>query len=302
MTQVTPAQDALRLRQAADAAADGLPPLLVGSERLANSLVTGAHGRRRAGPGETFWQFRRYGEGDAASAIDWRQSARSNHLFVRETEWEAPHTVFFWSDTSASMDYASAASLETKAQTARVLTLALAKLLVRGGERIALLEGALRPGTGEGWVRRLADILAAGTAVPLGDVPAPTRLPRFSRVVLMSDFLVDLALLDERLRDFGGRGCRGHLVHILDPAEEDLPFTGRTEFEDVEDGASLTIGRAESVRADYTQSLKAHREGLARIANRWGWSVTPHRTDRPARTALAALYNDMAGPRARQMR
>ncbi|MBU6472987.1 MAG: DUF58 domain-containing protein, partial [Alphaproteobacteria bacterium] len=77
------------VRAQAEALAAGLPPLQVAAERLASSVSLGVHGRRTAGMGETFWQFRRYQAEDPSTAIDWRQSAKSQHLFVREREWEA---------------------------------------------------------------------------------------------------------------------------------------------------------------------------------------------------------------------
>lgn len=61
------------LQTRAEAAAGALPPLLVAAERAAASVAPGIHGRRRAGPGDQFWQYRRYHQGDPASVIDWRQ-------------------------------------------------------------------------------------------------------------------------------------------------------------------------------------------------------------------------------------
>src|SRR5476651_2667368 len=96
------------LQHEADGLGAGLPPLMVAAERLAASVSLGVHGRRRAGIGESFWQFRRYQNEDAAR-IDWRQSAKSQHLFVREREWEAAQTVWFWRDASANMSFQSGA-------------------------------------------------------------------------------------------------------------------------------------------------------------------------------------------------
>src|SRR5215472_8820812 len=99
--------DALRLQHRAEQAAAALPPLLVAATRVAATVAQGVHGRRRVGQGETFWQFRQYQPGDSAQRIDWRESAKSQRLYVRETEWEAAQSVWLWRDASASMDYAS---------------------------------------------------------------------------------------------------------------------------------------------------------------------------------------------------
>ena len=100
---------------------------------------TDLHGRRRAGPGETFWQFRQFQASDTLRQIDWRRSASSDHLYVREREWEAAHTVWLWPDLSQSMNFRSHLAPTTKRDRAVLLMLAAAELLVRGGERVAML-------------------------------------------------------------------------------------------------------------------------------------------------------------------
>ncbi len=288
---------AARLRDTAERIAAALPPLLVEAERVAMSLTPGVHGRRRAGTGESFWQYRRYGEGDPASAIDWRQSARTDHLYVRENEWESAHNVLFWCDTSPSMAFRSDTAPCSKGERASVLLLALASLLVRGGERVGPLEGQVRPSGGETALRRLANLLTSETGTALSDIPAPDRLPRFSRIVLISDFLMDPALVNQRLGALGGHGVRGHLLQVLDPAEETLPFTGRALFEDVEGTDTFLAGRVEALRPDYTARVEAHREALHEAARRWDWTFASHTTDRAPAEPLLALYDVIAGAR-----
>src|SRR3974390_2869979 len=111
------------LRERAESLAATLPALQVAAERLASAVSLGVHGRRKAGMGETFWQFRRYSSQDSSTLIDWRQSAKSQHLFVREREWEAAETVWFWRDGSLSMRFASQGT--KKNERAGLLTLAL---------------------------------------------------------------------------------------------------------------------------------------------------------------------------------
>src|SRR5690349_4812678 len=105
-----------------------LPELLVAAKRIAANVMLGVHGRRNPGPGETFWQFRNYGSGEPIRQIDWRRSARDDHLYVREREWEASQTVWLWADLSASMDFHSHLSPTTKLFRSVVLMLALADL------------------------------------------------------------------------------------------------------------------------------------------------------------------------------
>lgn len=282
--------------------ARALPPLLVEAERVAATVAQGVHGRRRVGQGETFWQFRRYQPGEPASRIDWRQSAKSQPLYVRETEWEAAQTVWLWRDASASMDYASGPRLAPKRDRAELLLLALASLLARGGERVALMGGDLPPASGRAAMSRLAMAMAhAGPAAASPDsVPSTASdLPRHARAVMFGDFLEPVAATAERVAAMVARGVRGHLVQILDPAEETLPFEGRIRFEGTEGEGTVLIGRAETARADYRLRLRRHRDALGALARTSGWTFAVHHTDAAPAPALLALYQTLAGVRAR---
>jgi uncharacterized protein (DUF58 family) len=196
------------------------------------------------------------------------------------------------------MDYQSSFGPVSKRDRARLILIALASLLVRGGERIALLDEPDPPASGRVAQRRLSQaLLRAGGA---GDSLPPQRLlPRDAAVVLASDFLSPIDALRPHVEHFAMRGIKGHLVQILDPAEEDLPFNGRTRFEGIEEEADLTVGRAEDLREGYHRALRAHRATLADLARHYGWSFAAHRTDRPPQSALLALYAALAGERTR---
>ncbi len=272
-----------------------LPPLLVAAERVAATVTQGMHGRRRVGTGETFWQFRQYQPGDPVPRIDWRESAKSMRLYVRETEWEAAQSVWLWRDGSASMDYASGSDVPTKRARADLLLLALAALLIRGGERVSLLGTGVAPTSGRAVLNRLALTLAR--PAPAAGMPGFEPLPRYGQLVLIGDLLAPLDTIHALVGRFAATGLRGHLLQVLDPAEETLPFAGRVRFEGLEQESPLLISRVETVREDYAQKLAEHRAGLAAIARATGWSFGIHRTDRPPHTALLALYGALAEPR-----
>ena len=274
--------------------ADRLPELLMEAMRISATVMHGIHGRRRAGPGETFWQFRQFQSMDAATLIDWRRSASSDHLFVREREWEAAHTVWLWPDLSASMQFHSHLSTVTKHDRALVLLLALSELLVRGGERIALL-GLTRPSGSRKATTKLAETIAQSAALPMlqASLPPPERLARFSGVVLMSDFLDPVETIAERLSVLAGGGVSGHLIQVLDPAEESLPYSGRTEFIGVEGPERWTADRAEALREDYRAAFLEHRARLEETAHRLGWSFMVHHTDRSAAEPILSLIMRM---------
>lgn len=280
---------AQRVRERAEILASALPPMLIEAERVASTVAQGVHGRRRVGQGETFWQFRRYRPGDPATRIDWRRSAKSHRTYVRETEWEAAQSVWLWRDNSASMQYRSAASLDTKADRATVLLLACASLLMLGGEHVALLGSDRIARAGRATLAEMAVTLARENALG-ANLPPVERMPRHAELVLIGDFLAPFEETEALVKRFAAAGVSGHLLQILDPAEEELPFSGRTLFEGLEQEGALTVGKAESLREAYRARLAALRESLSDLARRTGWSLNFHRTDRPAQQALLPLY------------
>ncbi|MFC0409633.1 DUF58 domain-containing protein [Roseomonas elaeocarpi] len=285
-----PAESAARAR----AAAGALPPLLVAAERVAATVMTGVHGRRRAGTGDAFWQFRPFVTGDAAARIDWRQSGKTDRLFIREREWEAAQTVGLWRAADEGMRWSGGRDRPTKLDRAELLLLALASLLLRGGERLRLF-GEDRALAGRPALATLAEALPRNAAPP-----AEARLGRHSRAVLFGDFLQPLAETRAAVSALAAQGVTGHLVQILDPAEETLPFTGRVRFEPLGlsgGGEPALVPRVETVRALYAERLAAHRDGLAAIAAASGWRLLHHRTDHAPATALLALWQALSPAR-----
>jgi len=282
-------------RQAGEALAAPLPPLLVAAEHVAMTVAQGVHGRRRAGQGESFWQFCPYAYGDAPQQIDWRRSARSDRLYIRETEWEAAQSIWFWRDQSASMNYRSDRAVPEKWERATILNLALMSLLVRGGERIALLDRPDRPASGRTALNRIAALVTerqvreSDTGVP----PTP-ELPRFGAVVLIGDFLAPPESILQAARTLAAQGIRGFMLQVLDPAEVAMPFQGRRRFLGLEDEGDLLVGRAESLRVGYLKRLAELQDELATFARRADWYFSVHSTEGPAQPALLGLYTAIA--------
>ena len=299
----------------AEALAARLPPLLVAAERVAATVAQGVHGRRRVGAGDSFWQFRPYAPGDPVARIDWRHAAKSGRpapqgWFVRETEWEAAETVFLWCDRSPSMRWRSELAGSQKHARAQVLALALAALLLRGGELVALLAPDSRPVSGRAGLERLAaDLLApapagapagtpagapAGTGADAG-LPPALPLPRHARAVLFGDFLAPLAEVRAAVARLAARQVSGFLMQVLDPAEVSLPYAGRVRFRGLEGEGEMLAGRAETLRAAYAARLAAQQDGLRALATAAGFGFAVHRTDHPPETALLGLYTALAG-------
>ncbi|MDY0240771.1 MAG: DUF58 domain-containing protein [Rhodospirillaceae bacterium] len=280
------------LTQRAEALAAGLPALLAEAERVAAAVREGAHGRRRSGAGDDFWQFRPYRPGDPAAAVDWRQSGKSDRLYVRENEWTAAETVWLWVDDSASMRWRSVTRLPEKKQRAHVIALALAFLLIEAGERVGVLGQDETPVSDRAGIARLAAML---TAPADGEAP-PREVPRErGHLVLFSDFLSPEDDVDPWLQGLSGRGAKGHLVQILDPAEIDFPYQGRVLFSGLEGEPAYRSERAEDLAHAYTARLAALQDRLAGQARHLGWSVDAARTDEAAQAALIRLHAAVGG-------
>jgi uncharacterized protein (DUF58 family) len=268
--------------------AASMPRLILEARRVAATVIHGLHGRRRAGPGENFWQYRRFVSGEPASRVDWRRSARDDHLYVREQEWEAAHTVWIWPDRSPSMYFASPLVRDTKLYRTLVITLALAEILVDGGERVGI-PGLLRPTGSRNIVELIAQAIVHDrndrASLPPNFAPSP-----LAEVVLLSDLWSDIGEVRRILTQLSGSGAHGHVVQIVDPAEETFPYWGRIEFVEPEGGGRITAGRAETWRADYTARVARHRAEIRNETDRLGFSFAIHRTDRPPGELLLALH------------
>src|SRR5215471_16524976 len=135
-----------------------MPRLILEARRVAATVIHGLHGRRRAGSGENFWQYRRFVSGEPAQRVDWRRSARDDHLYVREQEWEAAHTVWIWPDRSPSMLFASREARDSKLERSLIVAFALAELLVAGGERVGI-PGLMHPTASRSVIDKMAQAM-----------------------------------------------------------------------------------------------------------------------------------------------
>ena len=278
-------------RQETDAGltlAQRMPRLVLEARRVAATLSHGIHGRRRAGPGESFWQFRPFVTGESAQRVDWRRSARDDRLYVREREWETAHTVWLWIDRSASMAYVSELALAPKIERGLVLGLALADTLVEAGERVGLL-GLMPPRATRLIAEKVAETLVADRWSLDDDLPPRAAVATLDEAILISDFLSPVAEIASVVEGVSGRGARGHLVMIVDPVEETFPFQGQAILHDLEVGINLRIGDAASWGTAYKTRMARHRGELDELVRRRGWTMTIHRTDRPASEAALRL-------------
>src|SRR5256885_3352410 len=279
---------------AARTLAESLPRLILEARRIDATVIHGLHGRRRAGPGENFWQYRRFLSGEPASHVDWRRSGRDDHLYVREQEWEAAHTVWLWPDRSPSMSFRSQLAQESKLDRCLVVTFALAEILVQAGERVGM-PGLGRPTGSRNVLDKMANAIVHDvTERPsLPPLVAPSSL---AELVVVSDFWSRMARVRATLAQLSATGAHGHTVQLGDPAEETFPYSGRVEFIEPEGAGSITAGRAEAWKHEYETRVARHRAEIRAETDKLGWSFTIHRTDRPATELLLALHARLGAP------
>ncbi len=279
----------LTLRGGAEALAAPLPPLLAEAEHLATTVIVGDHGRRRAGLGDTFWQYRPAQYHDERRHIDWRRSAKSDAQFVQDKEWQIAQSVQVWVDQSASMAFTSTEGGVTKADRARVLALATAILLLRGGERVGLTGNLLPPRRGEAQAAQMALLLCEDHPDDFG-APVADGMLHHSRAVFVSDFLGNMDAVERALARAADRDIRGALVQVLDPAEEAFPFDGRTIFESMTGAMRHETLKAGELRERYLDRLAERQARLADLARLSGWQFHTHHTGESATAALLWLY------------
>jgi uncharacterized protein (DUF58 family) len=287
---------ALALADRAAAQSRVLPPLLVEAERIAATVILGEHGRKRAGPGESFWQYRPYSFGDSTQRIDWHKSARSDRVYIRENEWEAANTLWVWASPSVSMDFNSHLSQVTKRQRAQLLALAVASLAVRAHERVSALGSPYAPDHARNQLVKIAGWFLKGEGTPL---PSFTRMPRFSSAVLAGDFFDSMADITKAVTPIAQAGVKGHIVQVVDPAEETLPYAGRVEFHEMAGPLKFLSSKTETLRGAYAEKLASHRASLRDLCNRIGWSFSIHRTDESPTKLLLSLHALISGEAAR---
>jgi len=283
------------LRRDAQALAVGFPELLAHARQLAATISLGNHGRRRAGPGDEFWQYRPAMAGDHRREIDWRRSAKTDAHFVRQMEWQNLQTVHLWIDNSNAMDFSSSNNLETKGARAQVLGLATAILLTKAGESVGLMDDPEPPRLGQGQISKMAARLAADNTRHEYGKPPSKHMARGNRALFISDFLGDWDELIAVLSRAADQKVEGCLLQVLDPSEEEFPFDGRVIFQSMGGELQFETRRAKAIRDDYLAKLEERKQALSALAARTGWHYSCHHTSAPSQSALMWIYNALSG-------
>lgn len=276
-----------QLQDAAVLAAQ-LPDVLVRAEHLAHTLWQGQHARRRTGVGDAFWQYRPYTSGDSVTRIDWRRSARTDTLYVRECEQQSLQPLLVWTDLSSSMHYASAQH-PTKVSYALQMILALAFVTLRGGDSVRYLTDKMavqQPSQLPAFVTEMIAATGHSSHPSLSEGQNTTQ-----PFIIASDFLGDDAVWDGVFQRLSARPRRGVLLHVFDPAEITLPFTGRVQMQGLEGEDPFLVPNINALRDLYQKRVQSHQDRLKAIAEGQGWLYITCMTDTPPLALLLKAVN-----------
>ena len=222
---------------------------LIAVRRLADTLGHGTDHSRYLGSGIEYVQSRRYMPGDPVRAVDWRVTARTGRVHVKE--FEAPKRMPAWLllDTSASMTVSS--TLRSKYSLALHLAggLALACLervspvgLLGAGEQDIRIEPSLSKHQVMQWLVKLRKFrYDEATSLGRSVTQLQASLKHRTLVIVLSDLhdttAVDALKLMGQVHDVV-------VIQLQDPAEVTLRGAGFLRAQEAETGRTfVTHGR-----------------------------------------------------------
>jgi uncharacterized protein (DUF58 family) len=244
---------------------------------VVDGFMSGLHRSPRKGFSVEFAEYRPYQPGDDLRYIDWKIAARSDRWVVRQYEEETNLRASIVLDVSKSMAWSGAelyalagveqsgAARLTKLAYGERLTAALALLLLRQRDAVGLvrfdstIRSAVPPRARNGQWRRVVAALEEGGAGRASSAPAALEqaarlISRRGMIVLVSDLLMDIPEVERAVRGLRAVGHDVTVLHLMDPAERDLPSGGEAVFVDPESELEIAASVAD-VRAAYRQTV-----------------------------------------------
>lgn len=285
--------DILHLRRKAEHHVSDLPALMIKAEKISANIMHGMHAQRKAGSGEKFWQFREYQETDRPQDIDWRQSAKTDQVLIKQREWQTTQRTYLWCASGASMDFTSSPKHYTKQDTAHIIALSLALLLRQSEEQIGLF-GDLKTGHSEDKIQNIGQLLLQQSAAnaPLPDT-MHFALPRHASFIGIGDFLSPIEDITRSMASVSANAENGLLIQILDPAELNLSYKGRVRFRGIEDGELELVNNVSSIRQEYKQRISHHTDQAKALCHEQNWSYILHNTHDDIADTLKGIWQLM---------
>lgn len=280
--------DLSALQSDARSLGDPFQGLLLHAQSLARQILTGEHGRRDVGSGEEFWQYRPFENyTDTMRFVDWRRSAKSDELYVRQYEHKVSQALMIWVDRDERMSSIQSTEF-SKRYHAAVMALALAILSDRSGEKLGDLSRADIFGRGSKTIDALAKSLSQEGLGQIGQ-PRPKSVN-----LLLSDFLGDLEHIERFVSQAVDMGQYGVLCQVIAQEERDFPFRGRTIFHNMSSTEKHETQMAQELRFDYLKRFAERKDFLSDLCRRSNWGYVQHVTSSPMLSGLQSLHSRLS--------
>lgn len=235
------------------------------TKRLLGGTRSGDTITRQKGYGLEFDQIREYQQGDDVRYIDWKSSARTNKVLVKQYYQEYSRTIMLLVDISASTSFGSGA--QTKQQCLATIASVLAMVAHLGKDRVSLVlfaddvELFMPPNTGMAHVHAIMKtVFERSASAATTDYKSMLRFAGSKRskdtvMFVLSDFI---GLEKEPLLHTLARSNQLVAVRCLDSVERALPAVGLLRIQDSETGELLELD-ARSRGARYINQKCAER-------------------------------------------
>jgi uncharacterized protein (DUF58 family) len=269
---------------------------------VVDGFLSGLHRSPRKGFSVEFAEFRPYQPGDDLRYVDWKIAARADRWVVKQFEEETNLRATIVLDVSRSMAWRGAPTRLTKLAYAERLTAAVALLLLRQRDAVGLVrfDDAIRTVVAPRarttqWRRLIVALDESGGIGRTSDVAegllhAARMVRRPGMIILVSDLLTDTAPVEQAVRALRAGGHDVVALHILDPAERDLPAAGEALFVDPESAIEVPATVAdvrEAYRATVDAAIAEWRTVFAGTGARYETVMTDAPFGVPLRRAFA---------------
>ncbi len=270
--------------KSSDELSQNLPNLLSASSSLSKNILDGLHSTSFAGRGESFWQFREYQQGDTVTNIDWRKSASSKKILIKEKEKEISKNIFIYFDKSKSMHYKSSEKLKNKFFISVLLSLTLCRLFSRSSEEVYLFNEKNIP---VNCSNNIGNFKSSFLLEKNHSLPNPNYIKENSFFIIFSDFLYEITELSNFISKLKDKNVIGYLVQVLDPMELDFDFIGHNELVDMETKERLVFGNNNSFSNDYKKRFEVMKKKLIELCILNNWTNSRYTTNvKPAEILL----------------
>ncbi len=279
------------LFKASDQHASLLPKVLFDSEILSRNVIEGLHPSRFSGKGEDFWQFKEYRQDDNVSLIDWRKSAASNKVLVKQRENETAKTVYFYFDKTKSMLFKSEKKLKSKFEAAILLTLTLSRVFLKNRENVFHFK------TNKSTVKCNNDLSSFTKSFLLEDsyleYPNKSLLTNNSVCFIISDFLYEIKAVSDFLINLKQKNISGFLIQVLDPLEINFNIEENLLLNDLETNSKLRVDESKKYKTFYDKKFNELQNNLKELCKRSNWSYLLYDTNKNIKPILIDILKNI---------